>query len=174
MCRQVDDFAVASKTRAIATKIFKIVSKCFTCEDDGIGVETSQGMFSRCNGVDIHQTRDYVKLSCETYIDRVLQTHGWDQPSPRESDHKLLVPMRDSDVPALCTDVGPVEGSKEHAALAKKVGFGYRQVLGKLIYACVVGRLDIGYSVALLARFAANPSERHCQAQERLPLSATH
>jgi hypothetical protein len=33
-------------------------------------------MHSRYNGVDIQQTRDYVKLSCSTYIKWVLQTHG--------------------------------------------------------------------------------------------------
>ena len=33
-----------------------------------------------------------------------------------------------------------------------------------MIYAYVVGRLDIGYAVTLLARFASNPAARHYQA----------
>ena len=42
------------------------------------------------NGLDVHQTGDYVKLSCEIYIDCVLQTHGWEMPSALESDQHDL------------------------------------------------------------------------------------
>jgi hypothetical protein len=39
-------------------------------------IHGDDGMLSWFNGVDIHHTRDYVKLSCATYIKRVSQTHG--------------------------------------------------------------------------------------------------
>ena len=57
--------------------------------------------------------------------------------------------------------VGPPEGTPEHAALSKQMGFGYRSLLGELLYAYVICRPDIGYSLVTLAQFNTNPSKIH-------------
>jgi hypothetical protein len=62
----------------------------------------------------------------------------------------------------------PAEDSAEHRALEKEMGFGYRQVLGELTYAYVVGRVDISYSVTLLARYSSAPDRCHYLALKRL------
>ena len=80
VCQQVDDFAIASKSRAIADKLVAIINKHATMENQGIGIRDGYGMHSQYNGVDICQTHDYIKLSCDTYIQCVLQTHGWEKP----------------------------------------------------------------------------------------------
>ena len=36
------------------------------------------------DGIDGFQTRDYIKVGAELYIDRMLQTHGWDAPGNRK------------------------------------------------------------------------------------------
>jgi len=41
------------------------------------------------------------------------------------------------------------------------MGFPYRMLLGELIFACVVVRLDIGYAMSLLSCFAEYPSKVH-------------
>jgi hypothetical protein len=84
------------------------------------------------------QTRDYIKISCDTYLARVLQTHSWEKPSLKSSDWHDSVPMSVNVSKKLCTLSGPAEGTHENAALAKKTGFSYHQVLGELIYAYVV------------------------------------
>jgi hypothetical protein len=56
---------------------------------------------------------------------------------------------------------GPSEGTQEHRELESDVGFGYRQVLGELVYAYVVCRLDIAFAVTLLSRFASAPAREH-------------
>jgi hypothetical protein len=56
---------------------------------------------------------------------------------------------------------GPPENTTEHRELASKVGFGYRQLLGELIYAYVIVRVDIGFAVCFLARFSAHPHHEH-------------
>ena len=86
ICRQVDDFAIGSNTAGAASKLISLINDKITTEDKGIGVITAQGQFSHYNGIDVNQTQDYIKISCETYIDRVLQTHGWATPSPQTSD----------------------------------------------------------------------------------------
>jgi hypothetical protein len=55
-------------------------------------------------------------------------------------------------------DPGPVDGTPAHKRLEQEMKFGYRQVLGEVMYAYVVGRLDIGYPVTTLARYAAAPA----------------
>ena len=161
VCRQVDDFAISSPTRKSARKLIALVNDQVNTEDKGIGVQGIEGFEARYNGVDIAQTRDYIKLSCATYIDRVLQTHGWDKPAPRESDRHDQVPLSPDASTKLQALSGPIEGTPEFDVLRDEVGFSYRQVLGELIYAYVVCRLDIGYAVTLLARFSSAPHREH-------------
>ena len=161
VCRQVDDFAVAASSKAVATQLIDHINSRVTTENKGIGVRDDQGIGIQYNGVDIHQTRDYIKLSCESYISRLLQTHGWSTPDGRTSDRHDSVPLSPDAVPRLYEATGAPEGTSEHRALEAKVGYPYRQVLGELIYAYVVCRLDIGYAIALLAQFAQAPAEIH-------------
>ena len=116
----------------------------------------------RYNSLDVHQMHDYVKLSCETYIDRVLQMHGWETPGAHESNcHDLVLITPDASNALMQLAPGPAEDTLEHGALEQEVGFSYRQVLGELIYTYVVVRIDIGFTVALLSRFASAPACEH-------------
>ena len=54
-----------------------------------------------------------------------------------------------------------MEGTAEHKQIEKEVGFGYRQVLGKLIYAYIVCRKNIGYAIVFLSRFSTAPPKEH-------------
>lgn len=161
VCRQVDDFAVASESTAAASELVSLINARVTTVDKGIGDITINGAFSQYNGVDIHQTRDYIKMSCESYITRVLQTHGWTTPERHQSDRHDSVPLSPSLVTSLSKLQGPAEGTPEYAAIAATAGFSYRQILGELMYAYVVGRLDIGYAVTFLARFSQYPTSGH-------------
>jgi hypothetical protein len=157
ICRQVDDFAIASASHATAEKLVSFINKRVTTESKGLG--------TRYNGIDLLQTRDYLKVSCSTYIKRILQTHGWETPSPKESDRHDLVPLSPETIHKLDSlPSGPSEDTPEHTELQTEVGFSYRQVLGELIYAYVVCRIDIGYSVTFLSRFATAPTREHYHA----------
>jgi hypothetical protein len=104
----------------------------------------------------MHQTHDYVKLSCATYIKQVLQTHGWEKPAAYEPDQHDSVP--------LSADPCKLLSTLEGGALESKVGYGYCQVLGKIIYAYVVCCLDIGYAAMFLSRFSQAPAREHYKA----------
>lgn len=65
---------------------------------------------------------------------------------------------------SLCPLEGPMEGTDEHKDLESKVGFGCRQVLGEIICACVVCRVDVGYAATFLSRFAQAPAKEHYKA----------
>jgi len=79
----------------------------------------------------------------------------------KESDRHDSVPMTSESSKVLAALAGPMEGTKEHRSLEESVGFAYRQVLGELVYAYVVCRLDIGYAVTFLSCFAQSPAKEH-------------
>ncbi len=162
VCRQVDDFAAGSADLKTAELFISKIREHVRYEFAGMGIETKEGVYQRYNGIDVTQTRDYIKVGCETYIDRVLMSHGWD--SPKVQDPTNPVPISPETATRLMTLEGPPEKTPEAKALAIEEGFSYRNVLGELIYAYVIARLDIGYAVCLLARFSCAPHRDHYRA----------
>ena len=78
VCRQVDDFAIASDMVTVADYIISAIDKHVSTSNKGLG--------TKYNGLDILQTRDYIKIHCESYIDKILLSHGWSDPGPKESN----------------------------------------------------------------------------------------
>jgi hypothetical protein len=130
----------------------------------GIGVKLDQGVSTCYNGLDVHQTHDYIKLSCETYIKCILQTHGWEIPGVHKSNQYKQVLMSPKNVNRLLMLEGPMEGMPKHKVLEAQMGHSYCQVLGELIYAYVICCLDIGFAIMLLAQFAQAPAKEYYQA----------
>jgi hypothetical protein len=130
------------------------------------------GLLDKFIGTDVLQTRHYTKLSCESYIQRMLQSHGWDQPSPNEDlpTSKPFEPLSNGKVEEIYTTVGPSEGTSQHKMLEKEMKFPFRGLLGELLYAYVTARPDLGYSVTTLSKFATNPDKVHYVALKRLAI----
>jgi len=113
------------------------------------------GLVDSFDGYDILQTRNYIKLSAKSYIQRLLKGHGWDKPSPRESSNKPKPPLHESDVANLFNlAAGLVENTPEHKALEVEQSFGYRSILGEILFTYVLCHPDIGYAVTTLAKFS--------------------
>ena len=114
------------------------------------------GLIKRFSGIDILQTRDFVKISCETYIDKIVSHHGWqdevasNQPIPMRADLESLRKLEMSK-----GSDNPVEAQ----ALETETGFSYRQAIGELIFAMTVGRIDISYPIIKLSQYPAHPSK---------------
>jgi len=110
-------------------------------------------------------------LSAESYIRRPLKAHGWDNPSPRESSNKPKPPLHESDVANLFNlAAGLVENTPKHKALKAEQGFGYRSVLGEILFAYVLCRPDIGYAVTTLAKFSMAPNALHYKSLKHLAI----
>ena len=164
ICRQIDDFAIASSSTATIEKVISFVNTRVTTERQGTGTVTLKGSLFHYNGIDVCQARDFLKVTCETYLSRLFDTHGWTSAPKHESDRHDLVPMSPGLVSVLYDTSGPAEGSPEAKKLASDVGFSYRQLLGELIYAYVICRPDIGYAITLLSRFSGAPDRCHYDA----------
>ena len=159
VCRQVDDFASGAAHEATAKRFLDVLRSHVEAEYHGMGIPSAKGVYERYNGVDVYQTADYVKIGCESYLDRVFQTHGWDAPKSSKPDPSQ--PLATSTVESLQRLEGPPEKSVEAKLLEKRHGFSYRNLLGELMYAYVLCRLDIAYSICFLARFSTSPHSHH-------------
>jgi hypothetical protein len=80
LCRQVDDFAIATPDPAIARLIYAKIGKKLQLPGETEPPFVDEGLVALFNGVDIAQTRDYVKVSCATYLRRLLAAHNWSTP----------------------------------------------------------------------------------------------
>ena len=113
--------------------------------------------------MDVQQTQDYVKISCESYLDKVLDNHEWQEtitqhnPIPMKDDSKYQTELETTDLPT------PTE-----ATALKQSHFNYRQAIGEAIYAMVTCRPDISYAVIKLAQYSINPALIHYQAVRHL------
>jgi hypothetical protein len=163
LCRQVDDFALGTTDLDTATKIYDAIGKHLQLPNEPVAPFVSEGVISSYNGVDFLQTRHYIKLSAETYIRCLLISHSWSTPAndeqPDPSRSKEPLPPRD--IPQLYQLSGPHEDTPDHAALEHKMGFRYRTLLGELLYAYIIGQLDIGYVITTLAKCSTNPAPFH-------------
>ena len=157
LLRQVDDFAVASSNIATSNKVIEKISIKLSVPMHNLGI------LKRFNGVDMHQGQDYIKLSNETYINKVLSNYKW-----LEKEHKpnkFPLPMKDDSayMARLDTEKGPDVNSdkKKFIVLEEHMGFKYRRVFGELLFCMVTCRPDISFPVIKLAKYSNAPAEIH-------------
>ena len=71
ICCQVDDMAIGCADPELIRDLVRTI-----CKDDGIDLR-DEGVLTSFNGVDVEQTDRYVKVSCESYIDKLLACTLW-------------------------------------------------------------------------------------------------
>jgi hypothetical protein len=118
-----------------------------------------QGIITRYNGVDIHQTQYYIKITCEKYIRKLIAKHKWlttesaaNVPTPLPSDNTYITTLEKATPPNTETD---------KQMLKERMGFNYRQVIGELIYPMMKCRPDIAFHTTKLSQYMDNPAEEH-------------
>jgi hypothetical protein len=68
--RQVDNFAVSCRQPAIAAAVIRQVGEQLTVPLHNLGTLT------KFNVVDISQTRHYIKISCQSFLNKVIEQHS--------------------------------------------------------------------------------------------------
>jgi hypothetical protein len=160
LLRQVDDFALACPNEALAQRIYNRIGKRLQLPSEEQPPFKYLGLLKDFNGLDIAQYDDRIVISCQSYIDRVLRTHGWAHPAVPDPN-KPLTPIPADAINSMYAESGPSEDSPEHAALVKQFGFPFRTLLGELLYAYITCRPDIGYSSVTLSKFSTCPHVNH-------------
>jgi len=88
LVRQVDDFALGCRQESTAKRVYSNIGAKLTLHNEAEAPFEYLGLVNSFDGYDVLQTCDYIKLSAESYIQRLLKAHGWDNPSPSESSNK--------------------------------------------------------------------------------------
>ena len=95
-----------------------------------------------------------ITISKEQYIDRVLQRYLPEGPQTRG----CTSPM--DETKPLTSTHGPTTGTAEHDAMDDKRAT-YMSAVGSLLWLAACTRLDIAYTVSVLARYCSNPAMIH-------------
>ena len=160
LLRQVDDFALACSNEPLAERLYARIGQRLQLPSESKPPFKYLGLLTEFNGLDIQQCDDSIVISCASYIDRILKTHGWDTPAEPHPG-RLVTPLPTDAITSIYSNVGPFEHTPEHAALASTHGYGCHTLLGELLCACITCRPDVGYSVTTLSKFSTCPHEVH-------------
>ena len=155
LLRQVDDFSVAAKEAHLCEATIAAIGKYLQVPLNDLG------LIKKFNGVNILQTRWYIKVSCQDYITRILTDHAW----LNLKAANLPVPMRSDPgyQRQLETATRPTDETAQNV-LQTQAGFSYRMTTGELIYALVAARPDISFATTKLTQYGSNPALIHYQA----------
>ena len=160
--RQVDDIAVAAPSTEMANAVITAIGKYMKSP---IKME---GIIDLFNGLNIDQTRDYIKVTPRSYITRVVKRHNhWMETFP-ESNEPLPICTDSKDLQALDNDESTTED--QILALEKEFGFKYRAATGELIFAMVTARPDLSFAVMKMCQFNNQPGRLHFQAVRQMML----
>ena len=163
VCRQVDDLAIAAPTIDIGQNLIAAIGSHVTL--------AGNSLLTKFNGVQVEQSKQYIRIYSTDYIDRLLARHGWVTPSTTDDCPSFTKePMSSPTYKQIDSEVGPPEHSSEGIALTHASGFSYRQLLGELIYVYVTCRLDIGFALTKLAQYSQHPAPIHFNALKHVAL----
>lgn len=154
--RQVDNFAIAAPEARTADILMDLI-------DDKLKIPIKrQGYLDMYNGVDIQQTRYYIKISLKTYVDKNFEPYfaTWMKTvyptparlTPLPSDHAWLKKFNAA--------VGDPD-EKVQAQLAKSMQLNYRAGVGELIWAMTTCRTDLAFASIKLLQSNSCPHGLH-------------
>jgi hypothetical protein len=154
--RQVDDFAIASTDKWTSDILMDLI-------DDKLTIPIKhQGYLDMYNGVDVLQTRHYIKISVSTFISKVFKPYlttwmksPYPMPArlaPLPSDAKWLKKFNEA-----IGDPDP----KVQAKLAKSMQLTYRSGVGELIWAMTTCCPNFLHASVKLSQSNSCPHELH-------------
>ena len=146
----IDDITIASSNAAESDRIVQELSEHFKLRDRGptlflLGIQIIRDRSNR-----------RISLSQRQYILDMLERYGFSGCSSIKTHMKPKLRLSAQDGPST---------PEEKTAMAK---IPYLSAVGSLMYLATCTRPNIAYSVSLLARFSANPGQRHWQAVKHL------
>ena len=78
MLRQVDDFLISCELESVAKQIYDHIGNESQLSGEKVPPFKCLGPAADCNGVDVNQTEQRVKIACPGCIDQPNRAHGWE------------------------------------------------------------------------------------------------
>jgi hypothetical protein len=154
--RQVDDFAIAAPDEKTANILLDLI-------DDQLSIPLKQqGLLDLFNGINVTQTRDYIKIDCHTYIDKFCAKYmnTWLHKVPMTENRPTPLPTDPAWIKKFNAAVGPTDPD-EQQQLATKMEIKYKGGVGELIWAMTTCRPDISFTSVKLSQSNSAPAEHH-------------
>jgi deoxyuridine 5'-triphosphate nucleotidohydrolase len=154
--RQVDDFAIATDAEQTAKQLIVAINQHLRLPIHILG------QITRYNGMDIEQTKSYVKIHCAKYIQKLQQHYPWLQnnltntastPIPFCSNSAYITKLVQTPTSQL--------NDSARKELEERMGIKFRKVMGEIMYPMIKCRPDISPHAIMLSQFMANPAEIH-------------
>ena len=155
--RQVDDFAVSTMDLSTANSVIEDINSKMTIDIKPLGV------INRFNGVDVQQSKHFIKIYNRTYINKILKDKNWLEANI-PGNHTKYIPMHNDTTYNKNIDLAKPIPESELSAVEKEFGFTYKQGIGELIYAMVSCRPDISYPLIKLSQYSTKPARLHFEA----------
>ena len=154
--RQVDDFAIAAPDERTANILLDKI-------DDNLSIPLKrQGLLDMFNGLDITQTRDYIKIDCHTYVNKFSEKYldTWLNKIQMTENRPTPLPTDQTWIKKFNAAVGPSD-PKEQAKLSNKMQLKYKAGIGELIWAMTTCRPDLAFTSVKLSQSNSAPAEHH-------------
>lgn len=145
----VDDVTIACNDEQLRKRVLRLLEKQFLVKD--------LGEISHYLGMKIDTTGTSIKLSQESYIDKMLAKFKLSMAETADTPGAAGLMLTNKDCPEV--------NSEAHMKM-KNVPF--RQLVGSLMYAYVGSRPDIGAVLSKVASFCNNPGPVHWKAAKRI------
>jgi hypothetical protein len=157
---QVDDLALACSDPSMAQVLIDSFGKIVDLK--------SQGILNSFSAIAIDQRREYVKVSRQSYLARMLKAHGRDNlPRPRRQ-----IPSPSSRLLRLHRSALNLSRTSRRQSRTpnpwERNRFQLPPGARRTSYAYVVGRVGISYAVILLTCYSFAPDRCHYLALKRL------
>ena len=112
------------------------------------------------NGIDILQTRYYIKINLKTFINKIFEPYlaTWMKTAYPSPAHSTPLPSDPTWLKKFNVVVGDPD-TKIQAQLAKTMQLNYRSGVGKLIWAMTTCRPDLSYASVKLSQSNSCPHE---------------
>jgi hypothetical protein len=114
------------------------------------------------NGIDVIQTRDYIKISSKSFIDKICEKYlnSWMQNFTSMDDRPTPLPTDPTWYKKFNAAIGDPD-PKVQAKLAQKMQVTYRCGIGELIWAMTTTRPDVAFASVKLSQANSAPDKHH-------------
>jgi hypothetical protein len=154
--QQVDDFAIAAPDKCTANILLDKIN------DELFIPMKWQGHLDMYNGIDVAQTRDYIKVSFTTFIEKICEKYliSWMQNFTSTDNQPTPLPTDQTCYKKFNTAIGG-PNPKARAKLTKQMHLTYCSGDGELIWAMTTTRPDLAFASIKLSQANSCPDEHH-------------
>jgi hypothetical protein len=153
---QVDDFAIAAPDEYTLEILMDLI-------EDKLHIHIKQqGYLDMYNGMDILQTKHYIKLSVKTFINKVFESHiaTWMNTCYPMPSRSTPLPSDQTWLRKFNAAIGDPD-AKVQSQLAKSMQLTYQSGVGKLIWAMTTCHPDLAYTSIKLCQSNSCPHKLH-------------